>query len=209
MLLETGALFDVLEVPAPAGLAVLERLRPRSPVVLHERVTRFLVAAGSAEELPGLLQWLEWGRLATGLRAHGLGGHVEAPHPPCCQREGTDGVPGTTAAAAGREGAAWRGPSGAGRAGSAGCEPAGAGGGGPASSGAGARCHWLVAPHAGAAGESGAGEPESFPALDGLGGGGGAPGLARLVDAAATECHRIGLWGPAARPAQRCASSYA
>ncbi|MEV0850524.1 SCO3374 family protein [Streptomyces sp. NPDC049954] len=208
VLLETGALFDVLEVPAPAGLAVVERLRLGSPVVLDGRTTRFLVAAGSAEELPGLLQWLEWGGLATGLRAYGAGACVEAPHLPSCGRTETGSALGT-ASAAGREEEAGRGTAGAAREGRAGREPTGAGGGGPARSGPGARCDWLVAPHAGAAGESGAGRPESFPGLDGLGGGGGAPGLARLVDAAATECHRIGLWGPAARSAQRCASSYA
>ncbi|MFE9251170.1 SCO3374 family protein [Streptomyces sp. NPDC007088] len=197
VLLETGALFDVLEVPAPAGLAVLERLRPRSPVALHGRTTRFLVAAGSAEELPGLLQWLEWGTLATALRAYGTGGHVEAPHPPSCEREGPAGRPGTAAAGPTAE---TEPPPARGRG-----EEAGVGA-GPARSGAGAPCHWLVAPRVG---ETGAGESESLPGLDGLGGGGGAPGLARLVDAAATECHRIGLWGPAARSAQRCASSYA
>jgi hypothetical protein len=41
-----------------------------------------LVAAGSAEELPGLLDWLEWGALALDLTAIGAGGSIEAPLPP-------------------------------------------------------------------------------------------------------------------------------
>lgn len=41
-----------------------------------------LVAAGSADELPGLLDWLEWGGLTPDLRAIGAGGHIEAPLPP-------------------------------------------------------------------------------------------------------------------------------
>ncbi|MET8411855.1 SCO3374 family protein [Streptomyces sp. NPDC005195] len=43
---------------------------------------RLLVAAGSAEELPGLLDWLEWGTLALDLTAFGAGGSIGAPLPP-------------------------------------------------------------------------------------------------------------------------------
>jgi hypothetical protein len=43
---------------------------------------RLLVAAGSAEELPGLLDWLEWGALALDLTAIGTGGLLDAPLPP-------------------------------------------------------------------------------------------------------------------------------
>ncbi|MER5403505.1 SCO3374 family protein [Streptomyces sp. NPDC002769] len=43
---------------------------------------RLLVAAGSAEELPGLLDWLEWGALALDLTAIGAGGSIGAPLPP-------------------------------------------------------------------------------------------------------------------------------
>ncbi|MFF2999677.1 SCO3374 family protein [Streptomyces sp. NPDC057950] len=43
---------------------------------------RLLVAAGSAEELPGLLDWLEWGTLALDLTAVGAGGSIGAPLPP-------------------------------------------------------------------------------------------------------------------------------
>ncbi|MBR8643076.1 hypothetical protein KEF29_36525 [Streptomyces tuirus] len=79
--LVVGARFDVLDVPAAAGHAALRHLRPGSPVALRGDRMRLLVAAGSAEELPGLLEWLEWGTLALDLRAIGTGCVMEAPLP--------------------------------------------------------------------------------------------------------------------------------
>jgi hypothetical protein len=58
--------YDVLDVPAEAGFAVLDRFPatgpggPVGPVALRGRRMQFLVAPGGAEELPGLLEWLEW-----------------------------------------------------------------------------------------------------------------------------------------------------
>ncbi|MFE7037079.1 SCO3374 family protein [Streptomyces sp. NPDC057621] len=80
--LPTGLRFDVLEVPAEAGYAALRHLGPRSPVAVRADRMRVFVAAGSAEELPGLLDWLEWGSLTLDLGATGSGGRVEAPLPP-------------------------------------------------------------------------------------------------------------------------------
>jgi hypothetical protein len=84
--LAVGLCFDVLDVPAEAGLATLrhrERTRaPGSPVALCGNRMLLLVAAGSSDELPGLLDWLEWGGLTPDLRAIGAGGHIEAPLPP-------------------------------------------------------------------------------------------------------------------------------
>ncbi|MFG3049033.1 SCO3374 family protein [Streptomyces sp. NPDC048241] len=80
--LVTGVRFDVLDVPAEAGAAALRHLAPDSPVALMDGRMRLLVAAGSAEELPGLLDWLEWGALALDLRALGAGGLLAAPTPP-------------------------------------------------------------------------------------------------------------------------------
>ncbi|WP_371660597.1 SCO3374 family protein [Streptomyces sp. NBC_00280] len=86
--LAVGRCFDVLDVPAEAGFATLrQRARtraPGSPVALCGDGDRMLllVAAGSADELPGLLDWLEWGGLTPDLRAIGAGGHIEAPLPP-------------------------------------------------------------------------------------------------------------------------------
>ncbi|GGX28759.1 SCO3374 family protein [Streptomyces chryseus] len=79
----TGLRFDVLELPADAGLAVLRRHAGLTgPAALMGRRMRLLVAAGSAEELPGLLDWLEWGGVALDLRALGAGGRMTAPSPP-------------------------------------------------------------------------------------------------------------------------------
>ncbi|MFH8619840.1 SCO3374 family protein [Streptomyces sp. NPDC017979] len=84
----TGLRFDVLDVPADAGAAVLRQagptgpLGPLGPVALHGSRMRLLVAAGSADEVPGLLQWLEWGGVTLDLRAVGAGGRTAAPVPP-------------------------------------------------------------------------------------------------------------------------------
>ncbi|MEV6122454.1 SCO3374 family protein [Streptomyces sp. NPDC052077] len=96
--LRTGVRFDVLEVPAGAGRAALRRLGagvsagagdgeggetgPGFPVAVRGGRMLLLVAAGGAEELPGLLEWLEWGPVTLDLTASGAGGCVEAPLPP-------------------------------------------------------------------------------------------------------------------------------
>ncbi|MFD9789736.1 SCO3374 family protein [Streptomyces sp. NPDC059070] len=143
--LETGVRFDVLDVPAPAGAALLERFARTGPVALMGRRMRFLVAPGGAEELPGLLDWLEWGGVALDLSAVGAGGRIAAPVPP-----GWNGS---------RETAVWLRPPG-----------------------------------------PGCGIEATLPAFTGFagpkdgGGCGDAPDLVRLVDAAATECHRALLF---------------
>ncbi|MBQ0890939.1 hypothetical protein KBZ94_39500 [Streptomyces sp. RM72] len=106
--LRTGVRFDVLDVPAEAGYVTLERLDrqdrldrpvcagrsgpdgrdgrdgagapgPGFPVAVRGGRMLLLVAAGAAEELPGLLEWLEWGSLALDLTAVGAGGLMDAP----------------------------------------------------------------------------------------------------------------------------------
>ncbi|MFM9448173.1 SCO3374 family protein [Streptomyces acidiscabies] len=98
----TGRDFDVLEVPREAGLATLEHLTAGaaeghgvrggpacvSPVLVHGDRMGFLVAAGGAEEVPGILRWLEWGALPLDLVAVGAGGSVLAPLPPGALRRG-------------------------------------------------------------------------------------------------------------------------
>ncbi|MGW1377946.1 SCO3374 family protein [Streptomyces sp. NPDC002446] len=86
----TGLRFDVLEMPADAGRAVLRRWPRTGPVALL-RAGRggkhpgdrpkllMLIAAGGAEELPGILEWLEWGPLAADLTARGAGDRMPAP----------------------------------------------------------------------------------------------------------------------------------
>ncbi|KJY47843.1 proline-rich protein, partial [Streptomyces sp. NRRL S-444] len=80
--LVTGVRFDVLELPADAGAELLRRPLATGPVALTGRRMRFLVAAGSADELEGLLDWLEWGGVALDLTALGVGGRITAPVPP-------------------------------------------------------------------------------------------------------------------------------
>ncbi|MEV6165231.1 SCO3374 family protein [Streptomyces sp. NPDC052052] len=78
----TGLRFDVLEVPAAAGRTALRRVGRTGPVALTEARMQLLVAAGSADELPGLLDWLEWGGVTLSLTAIGAGGRITAPAPP-------------------------------------------------------------------------------------------------------------------------------
>jgi hypothetical protein len=83
-----GDRFDVLDVPAEAGRAGLRHLAPASPVAVQGDRMQLLVAAGSAEELPGLLDWLEWGALTPDLTATGEGGVMDAPLPPGAEPAG-------------------------------------------------------------------------------------------------------------------------
>ncbi|MEU0285304.1 SCO3374 family protein [Streptomyces sp. NPDC052492] len=82
--LVVGVAFDVLDVPAEAGCVALERLGAAGqgfPVALQAGRLRLLVAPGSAGELPGLLEWLEWGGAGLDLAAVGEGGFMDAPVP--------------------------------------------------------------------------------------------------------------------------------
>ncbi|MDT0614726.1 SCO3374 family protein [Streptomyces lancefieldiae] len=109
--LRVGDRFDVLDVPAEAGHAALRRLGrpgpacegPRFPVAVRGERMLLLVAAGGADELPGLLEWLEWGSLELDLTAVGAGGLMRAPLVP-----GTDpaGLPPRTPGRDGSQGAA-------------------------------------------------------------------------------------------------------
>ncbi|MFF7976665.1 SCO3374 family protein [Streptomyces sp. NPDC007905] len=113
--LVTGLRFDVLDVPAEAGAAALRHLAPGSPVALRGDRMRLLVAAGSAEELPGVLDWLEWGPLALDVRALGTGDLMEAPVAPEGACGGPQPRPGGPARAVSLQGAAvWLRPPGPG-----------------------------------------------------------------------------------------------
>ncbi|MEU1624350.1 SCO3374 family protein [Streptomyces sp. NPDC020096] len=75
----TGLRFDVIDVPAAAGLAVLRRVARTGPVALAGKRILLLVAAGSTDEVPGLLDWLEWGGIELDLAVRGTGGRIPAP----------------------------------------------------------------------------------------------------------------------------------
>lgn len=91
--LRVGVRFDVLDVPAEAGHAALRRRTRGFPVALRGERMLLLVAAGGADELPGLLDWLEWGSLALDLRAVGAGGLMDAPLPPESGPAGPSSLP--------------------------------------------------------------------------------------------------------------------
>nr|WP_244299213.1 SCO3374 family protein [Streptomyces viridochromogenes] len=181
--LVVGARFDVLDVPAEAGHAALRHLGAGSPVALRGGRMRLLVAPGSAEELPGLLEWLEWGSLPLGLTAIGPGGLMEAPLLRGTEESlsggaeeslpaGPEGVVSFRAGGVPREGR----PPYRGRFGSQGAAV------------------WLRPPEPGCEVEA------SLPTLSAMGGGGDAPDLVRLVDTVATHCHRVRLRRAGAQP---------
>jgi hypothetical protein len=100
--LVTGVRFDVLDVPVAAGLAVLRRIGRTGPVALVGGRALLLVAAGSAEELPGVLDWLEWGGVELDLAVRGAGDRVRAPGVPVritCEAPGGAAFDGCPAAA--------------------------------------------------------------------------------------------------------------
>ncbi|MEU9113326.1 SCO3374 family protein [Streptomyces sp. NPDC048483] len=158
-----GPRFDVLEMPADAGGAVLRRLPHTGPVallragrdgncVIDRPKLLMLIAAGGAEELPEILEWLEWGALAPDLGARGAGERMPAPALPTHPY---------TAGLASSHGFGAR-------------EAAG----------------WLRPPRPGRAAEN---SLPTTGIGAGSGDVGGAPDLVRLVSAAATECHRARL----------------
>ncbi|WP_030567943.1 SCO3374 family protein [Streptomyces aureocirculatus] len=170
----TGLRFDVLELPAEAGFAALRHAGPKAPVALHGETMRLFVAAGSADELPGLLDWLEWGGIPLDLKGIGAGGLVDAPTPP---------------GAVGRPGAAvWL------RAPEPNCEVE-------------ATLPSLTLPSLTLPSPTPPSAPGPSPALCADGSGtdphsGSAAGsdLVRLVDTAATQCHRVRLRRQSSQP---------
>ncbi|WFB08126.1 SCO3374 family protein [Streptomyces sp. LX-29] len=99
----TGVRFDALELPLAAGRAVLRRVARTGPVAARGARMWLLVAAGGAEELPGLLDWLEWGGVRLDLTALGEGGRITAPSPVPAGVPTGLGDPGAPGALGGRE----------------------------------------------------------------------------------------------------------
>ncbi|WP_230885476.1 SCO3374 family protein [Streptomyces spinoverrucosus] len=213
--LAVGVRFDVLDVPVEAGLAGLRHLVAGSPVAVRGDRMRLLVAPGSAEELPGVLEWLEWGSLPLDLRGIGGGGGsgvMEAPVPPGggaggwagwvdwvgegCPEERVEGAAegslgeGSLGGASLGEGSLAQGSLTEGLL--AEDLPAegrleGAAQGSLSEGSLQGAAVWLRPPEPGCEVEA------SLPTLSAMGGVGGAPDLVRLVDTVATHCHRIRL----------------
>ncbi|MGC0338883.1 SCO3374 family protein [Streptomyces sp. SLBN-8D4] len=204
--LRLGLRFDVLDVPAEAGRATLRHLAEASPVALWGDRMLLLVAAGSTEELPGLLDWLEWGTLALDLRAVGTGGVMQAPRPPePWVGQLAEVSSGRSARPAPGEEASLVPPS---LPESTGLlprqsrkEPKAAKEPRETSPATGSRrplvlgrpgalqgaAVWVRPPEPGCEVEA------SLPTMSALGGGGGAPDLVRVVNTVATHCHRLRL----------------
>ncbi|MFI6278165.1 SCO3374 family protein [Streptomyces sp. NPDC050988] len=183
--LPTGLRFDVMDAPVEAGYAALRHLAPGSPVALRADRMRILVAAGSADELPGLLDWLEWGALTLDLRAIGEGGRIEAPLPPGTPAPCTPRPAGTPVHI----------PAHTSRTPHTSVETAADIAVDTAVDSSQGAAVWLRPP------EPGCEVEPSLPTLSALGGGvGGAPDLVRLVDTMATECHRVRLRRSCAQP---------
>lgn len=187
--LSVGPRFDVLDVPFEAGRAGLRHLAPGSPVAVQGDRMRLLLAAGSADEVPGVLDWLEWGGLPLDLAAIGAGGAMDAPPPPGpgAPADVVRLLPGQGSADVVR--------------GAARCLPE-PGPTGPRALPAGpsgvlqGAAVWLRPPVPGCEAET------SLPTLSALGGVGGAPDLVRLLATVATCCHRLRLRACAQPPAR-------
>jgi len=87
--LPVGARFDIVEVPEEAGRLALRRLIgygqaavAPGPVALADADRCcFFVAPGARDDLPELLDWLDWGGIDLGLRARGAGDRMPVPAP--------------------------------------------------------------------------------------------------------------------------------
>ncbi|MFJ8540330.1 SCO3374 family protein [Streptomyces sp. NPDC093591] len=179
--LRVGLRFDVLDVPAEAGSAALRHLAPRSPVAVRGERMLLLMSAGSAQEVPGVMDWLDWGTLPLDLATLGEGDLMEAPLPP------EQGPVMTVRPLDTRSTEAVRRP-GVPEPGEARPLPLGRS---DAVQGA---AVWLRPPEPG-------GEVEaSLPTLSAMGGGGGAPDLVRILATVATQCHRLRLRRGCAQP---------
>lgn len=85
--LSAGADFDVVEVPEEAGRDALRRLigygqaalAPGPVALTGADRCGFFVTPGSRDDLPELLDWLDWGGIDLGLRAYGAGDRIPAP----------------------------------------------------------------------------------------------------------------------------------
>ncbi|MFC4036433.1 bifunctional DNA primase/polymerase [Streptomyces polygonati] len=102
--LPCGTLFDVVNLPALFGRRVLEELwatGPGSgPVAVHRCRVLLLVAPGTAQRLPALLDWEEWGASVPPMLCHGTGDAVTVP--PLCPPEPDLAGEGCTEGAASR-----------------------------------------------------------------------------------------------------------
>ncbi|MFC9271692.1 bifunctional DNA primase/polymerase [Streptomyces zhihengii] len=81
--LPCGSVFDVVNVPSTFGRRMLDRLwgeGPGSgPVAMHRGRMMLFATPGTAQRLPSLLHWEEWGEAVPPLICHGAGDAVTVP----------------------------------------------------------------------------------------------------------------------------------
>ncbi|MGW2559056.1 bifunctional DNA primase/polymerase [Streptomyces sp. NPDC001514] len=89
-----GTVFDVVNVPGIFGRRMLEQLWSEGPgsgpVALHRGRMLLFAAPGTAQRLPSLLDWEEWGASVPPLLSHGTGDAVTVP--PLTPRPGSSGT---------------------------------------------------------------------------------------------------------------------
>ncbi|MEV7343100.1 bifunctional DNA primase/polymerase [Streptomyces sp. NPDC093544] len=88
VVLPCGSTFDVVNVPAIFGRWMLDRLWDEGPgsgpVAAYRGRMLLFAAPGTAQRLPSLLEWEEWGSRSDGippLLCHGTGDAVTVPAP--------------------------------------------------------------------------------------------------------------------------------
>ncbi|WP_394433800.1 bifunctional DNA primase/polymerase [Streptomyces sp. SGAir0957] len=85
VVLPCGSVFDVVNVPAIFGRRMLDRLWSEGPgsgpVATHRGRMLLFTAPGTAQRLPSLLRWEEWGPAVPPLLCHGTGDAVTVPAP--------------------------------------------------------------------------------------------------------------------------------
>lgn len=83
--LPCGSAFDVISAPAVFGRRMLDHLWEEGPgsgpVAAHRGRVLLFTAPGTAQRLPSLLAWEEWGRTVPSVLCHGTGDAVTVPPP--------------------------------------------------------------------------------------------------------------------------------
>jgi hypothetical protein len=81
--LPCGTAFDVVNLPEVFGRRVLEQLRSggagTGPAAVHQGRALLLASVGTAQRLPALLEWEEWGPRVPPMLCHGAGDAVTVP----------------------------------------------------------------------------------------------------------------------------------
>ncbi|WP_328538617.1 bifunctional DNA primase/polymerase [Streptomyces sp. NBC_00344] len=85
VVLPCGTVFDVVNVPSIFGRRLLDTLWSEGPgsgpVAGHRGRMLLFTAPGTAQRLPSLLEWEEWGEAVPPMLCHGVGDAVTVPSP--------------------------------------------------------------------------------------------------------------------------------